>query len=739
MPVLEHETLVEVGTVDSKPQDEQMIQAAGNKNHVYLVAVLGVAMICLLVVLVGAELSNDPELHVQRVRETQATELWWGQPTPPPASFDLATSPAATAANEEYLRPYLAGLAIARKSSLGKDIIDLADLVDLVPTSIDNLVVEHLLPGSQFTVSINELVPLHIKKWGWLDIPLPASFEIVSVTFNDLNMFEDLADVHLLEGGNFTWSMKMAIERTTVFVVARVNLLGHDIFCNVSLTLHEPAVQMAAIVALNQSKICQVWGSVMKSSSYCAAWPIMNRPFDQVAGLNITVMQVQVTDFDANLTVAGAPFGLSDTISTRLLAAINDEKSELLAKIMSTNISHFLPRKMTAEFMAEVPSLQARCSSASKFTEWKPPCICDSSHPFCYQKAGSTDDGYCYESEHSFAYSTTTCVGSCTESFDDTAGWTQLLKAKARIENVNSTMNVDRICVSNNALITLEWSYQDCFACQPGTGVTLPAESDLSAAQEKGAFTCMNIEHLDETGCSCSVKHPHCNSEDQYCYKSSESNFFNSGFNYLTRSTCPGSCTRDYDPHAPMPFLKDGDAMRVKTHADAYLGSGYKKLLEPAMRYVNESNTAGFECSGTSNSDYNCALVSVVPTNPDVWPTVSSVCVINHAGFDLKFQVENGRTGGTAETLTFPANQKGCLDLSYMSGNQVGDEFLVQATSDAGNMAYTAGFQSQQFLSNEPITFAENGLTAAYECQLTGALVPQESECHGCYSCKLLR
>ena len=70
MPVLEHETLVEVGTVDSKPQDEQMIQAAGNKNHVYLVAVLGVAMICLLVVLVGAELSNDPELHVQRVRVT---------------------------------------------------------------------------------------------------------------------------------------------------------------------------------------------------------------------------------------------------------------------------------------------------------------------------------------------------------------------------------------------------------------------------------------------------------------------------------------------------------------------------------------------------------------------------------------------------------------------------------------------------------------------------------------------
>ena len=109
-------------------------------------------------------------MHLQ---ETQATELWWGQPTPPPASFDLATSPAATAANEEYLRPYLAGLAIARKSSLGKDIIDLADLVDLVPTSIDNLVVEHLLPGSQFTVSINELVPLHIKKWGWLGNSIP--------------------------------------------------------------------------------------------------------------------------------------------------------------------------------------------------------------------------------------------------------------------------------------------------------------------------------------------------------------------------------------------------------------------------------------------------------------------------------------------------------------------------------------------------------------------------------------
>ena len=67
MPVQEHETLVQVGAADTAPR--QMV-GVGNRKHLCIVITVGMAMICILLVIVAAELSKDPELHVQRVGVT---------------------------------------------------------------------------------------------------------------------------------------------------------------------------------------------------------------------------------------------------------------------------------------------------------------------------------------------------------------------------------------------------------------------------------------------------------------------------------------------------------------------------------------------------------------------------------------------------------------------------------------------------------------------------------------------
>merc|ERR1712224_1035767 len=88
---------------------------------------------------------------------------------------------------------------------------------------------------------------------------------------------------------------------------------------------------------------------------------------------------------------------------------------------------------------------------------------------------------------------------------------------------------------------------------------------------------------------------------------------------------------------------KEGDPIRVRSHAVA----GVHHVLDPALRYVPNSNAATFECSGTT-LEYGCSLVSVTPVDPDVLPRASKICIINHAGFVMDFSAVNTRTGAQA-------------------------------------------------------------------------------------------
>ena len=74
--VPEHQTLVEAIAADIWPRQPQMRVAPNGKRHLCVAATLGIAMVCILFVFIAAELSNEPELHVQTVGVSIPSFMW---------------------------------------------------------------------------------------------------------------------------------------------------------------------------------------------------------------------------------------------------------------------------------------------------------------------------------------------------------------------------------------------------------------------------------------------------------------------------------------------------------------------------------------------------------------------------------------------------------------------------------------------------------------------------------------
>jgi len=158
-------------------------------------------------------------------------------------------------------------------------------------------------------------------------IPLPGNFTLVSVSFDDLDDIKALRPGALLPGGNFTWGGVAALRQTTISVQARLFALGHPVSVNATVLLQSPSLQFSLIAAFNRSKLCEVWGSVMRSSVGCALWPLFvheeqsGRTGLTRSGLNITSLWLNVSDSNATLNISwlGAP-GLNELVSAVLTA-----------------------------------------------------------------------------------------------------------------------------------------------------------------------------------------------------------------------------------------------------------------------------------------------------------------------------------------------------------------------------------------------------------------------------------
>ena len=335
------------------------------------------------------------------------------------AALAAPIDPAVTAAHEQYLQPYLPGLAEYRDSAIGKLLIAIADLVDVVPTWLEDLLVPLVLPGSNLTIPLNATVPLELPAGHSGKIPLPGNFTLVSLSFDDLNEIKALRPGALLPGGNFTWGGVAALAQTTLSVRARLYALGHRVDVDATVLLQSPSLQFSLIAAFNRSKLCEAWGSVMRSSLGCALWPLfMDVESDSGghparSGLNVTSLSLNVSDFNATLNVSGlgSPV-LNELLSAELTALIERVKPQVLKSLPS--VSAALANAATAALAKQLPHVQAQCQPLVRTTSAPPPVLASPA------------------------------------------------RSPVSLSSSTQVLNVSRVCVSNNGAFLLKYQLNDC-------------------------------------------------------------------------------------------------------------------------------------------------------------------------------------------------------------------------------------------------------------------------------------
>jgi len=206
---------------------------------------------------------------------------------------------------EKYLQPFLEELVDYRDNPIARRYIAIANLVDAVPTWIEDLLIPLFIPGSTLTIPINAEIPLGPITIGPIKIPLPAHIKIVNLTMNDLNEFKSLRPLKLQNNGRFTWAGVVDLKETTIVVNTELVVLGHAIDVVVTMPLTNPAVNFTSIIAYNRTRLCDVWGKAMHSSATCAVWPFANHEALNVSGVNLTDFHISVSDFDFSMHVTG--------------------------------------------------------------------------------------------------------------------------------------------------------------------------------------------------------------------------------------------------------------------------------------------------------------------------------------------------------------------------------------------------------------------------------------------------
>ena len=156
-----------------------------------------------------------------------------------------------------------------------------------------------VLTGSTLTLPINKDIPLSVPI-GKKKIPLPAHIHLSNVTLDDLNEFKTLKPLFLEKNSRFTWGGKISLTDFSLTLRSMLVVLGHDVDVVMTMALAEPTLSFDLIFAFERTKICAVFGKVMHSSVGCAMYPIFMRPqmIPPVSGVNITALNMSVTDFD---------------------------------------------------------------------------------------------------------------------------------------------------------------------------------------------------------------------------------------------------------------------------------------------------------------------------------------------------------------------------------------------------------------------------------------------------------
>lgn len=544
-------------------------------------------------------------------------------------------------ADEEYLAPYLNDVLDYRENPIARRYIMLANLVDAVPTWLVDLFVPLVIPGSTFTMDLEMKFPIKIPVFGALT---NANFVMHNITFTDLNEFKTLKPIKLNDNSKFTWDSVVSLkelgisakgglefdfpwpaqegdenleknsgELTTSEDVKSLTMFDVD----VNLNMVSPSLQASAIVAFDSAKLCSVWGSVLRSSASCAAWPLWTAPEEGFSGLNVTNFVADAADYDLTVSAKGVLGPTIDDMITKSLQKVLDDMKPSLLKNLPGSMSQTIKEMMNISAIEKLPKL--------------PP-----------------------------------CDGSATNEIADEQQVDEVKNAlEVAIMNKSTNTNfvdVSQICIVNNGGFAMKWKSHNC-----------PARlaSDYTDVYAADQMKCMNANEV-------------------------------------------------------FPGAQAGDVLRVGTQVTL----GLHEIPDPPLKYMPDSNAAGFIC-GRTTLTYSCDLKSLVPVDPAKLPKVRNICILNQAGFAMFFDSMNLRNQQwSGRSGTYPVNQIQCKDLGETldpAGQVVdGDEFAVRTQAIGGKNQETS---RHVLYDSDPnglsVTYVCKGTTMQYSCELMSLPVAQ--------------
>lgn len=578
--------------------------------------------------------------------------------------------------SEWYLEPYLGELVQYRDNPVLEKYIAIANLVDALPTWIENLIFRIILPHSTLTIPVNDVIPLKIPI-GNLSIPLPGHFTIKTVTLTDLNKFKTLEPIKLMPDTKFTYGGHISMKKTTISVETELVVMGKVVTATFTLPLAKPDLQYSLIAAFDRTRLCDLWGEVMESSPSCAVWPMFVDEAAGISGFNLTSFTFSVSDFDFQIDVHG-------------LGGMDDELKQELATVMDMmrpGIIANLPGFISASIRS-----QANIWAVGGIADMhrKSPCSIDTLRPAINVSQVCFLNNAGLHLKWAFHNCPAHQVSHQTDPYPR-----QLYECRNVRDLFPDIVPGQIIRVATEAVHGFHDLVGPAFRFQP-EAASGGFECDGSTHKYNCEFVSVapvDADKLPEVENVCVVNH---------------GSFV---MNFEVRDVQTGKTAASEKYHVNHKQCVDlGDAATEGSELQVFVDAvgGLDVEGNRHVAYKKNGYTATYQCKGTKK-DYRCNLL-VEPKF--TVPQVDRVCVTNRGGYAMSFDAKDLQTGhwhGSSFTYRNPKTQ--CLELGETFEVAAGDLFEIHATATAGHEA----------VADSRVEFTAGGGTATYQCGGTTA------------------
>jgi len=251
---------------------------------------------------------------------------------------------------EEYLAPYESDLLDPRGNILSLGIAGLAEFINLVPSQIENWIIGLIVKDGEVSVPVNTSINVQIPAGaGSVDM----DFFVNYATVGGLNKFTTLQPFKLMADHKYTWSGSLALKDLPVNASTTLEQWGLSVAING--TVVNPVVKYEAIAAINVTKIKEANFRLFLHPVNCAVWSIAADEDAGLLGVNITSLELDMSDIAANFDISGGTFGedWNKQFAQNLEDALEQQKPDLIANL-STKYSEQIHDVVNAALLDQI-------------------------------------------------------------------------------------------------------------------------------------------------------------------------------------------------------------------------------------------------------------------------------------------------------------------------------------------------------------------------------------------------